>query len=337
MSSDLPAWTASVWTRNYIRRWTREGGPLGEPDTSVTVRYLQTLADGHGWDLRVRKLALSSFPESARSVDDLSAEHLQTLAADGAIEGFAGITKAAPEGDGCTALHWHAAFLFPPQLGEADEPATVLERIRSGEHETLDVGRAVPSLPTGRGKPVVHWLEHAPDGSYAEEWVALRSFSPRGAHVAATRAAREGCGASWLGILGNCFAFARDIDRASLPESVRGRSVQEVLSDDTLTLALKRRVMDCEFSFGTFGQGGGVGGVVEISSLPWRKGEALARVLGEGAATDWSPVREEDGAALRAAIEAVLADHEAACQTLREAEAGGQAGVVELMKARGAI
>ena len=46
-----------------------------------------------------------------------------------------------------------------------------------------------------------------------------------------------------------------------------------------------------------------------------------------------APVREEDGAALRAAIEAVLADHEAACQRLREAEAGDQAGVVELMKA----
>ena len=40
---------------------------------------------------------------------------------------------------------------------------------------------------------------------------------------------------------------------------------------------------------------------------------------------------------MRQAIDAVLADHAKACQMLAEAEASGQAGVVEMMKARGAV
>ena len=159
-----------------------------------------------------------------------------------------------------------------------------------------------------------------------------------GAHFAAVRPAARGVGTCWLGVLGNTFGFVRDINRAALPEAVRGKQLADILADDAIPLQAKRQALDCEFSFGKFGQGGGVGGVVEFSSLPWRKGVALATLLGdeEGRAA-WEPVRAADSETMRQAIDAVLVDHEKACQTLREADANGQAAVVELMKARGAV
>ena len=333
-TTDLPSWLNSTWSRNYIRR-ASAGGPLGEPDASVDVRYLQTLADGHAFDLRIPSSFALPNSSSILSMDDLNLEQLQALASS-SIEGFAGITTSESAGDD-TILRWHAAFCFPPQLQQADDPVAVLELIRSGQHETLDVGRAVPTLPNSRGKPVAHWYEHAPDESYEEEWVMLDGFSSRGAHFAAIRPARSGCGACWLGVLGNTFAFVRDVDRDALSDAARrAETLNDALADAAIPLHDKRRLLDCEFSFGRFGQGGGVGGVVEFSSLPWRRGVALATLVGE-ASSGWEPVRASDLDMMKQAIEAILLDHEKACQKLRDAEANGQAGVAEMMRARGAV
>ena len=89
----------------------------------------------------------------------------------------------------------------------------------------------------------------------------------------------SGVGTCWLAILGNTFGLVRDIARAALPAEVKDRPLAEVLDDDSISLAAKRKLLDADFSFGRFGQNGGVGGVVEMSSLPWRKGVALATLL----------------------------------------------------------
>ena len=86
-------------------------------------------------------------PQWLRPIPGVS-EQLSALAA--SVEGFAGITTCERAGDDAI-LRWHAAFCFPPVLGDtADEPMAVLELIRSGQHETMDVGRAVPTLPAAR-------------------------------------------------------------------------------------------------------------------------------------------------------------------------------------------
>lgn len=331
--TQLPAWLSASWQRTYIKRATPDG-PLGEPDSSVEVRYLQTLAGGHAFDLRIQ--SGFTFPEDVKSVTELTLEQLQMLAAPGAIEGFAGVTTSEPAAGDAWLFRWHAAFCFPPQLSSSDEPQLVIDQIASSQHETSDIGRAVPRMPSVRSKPVVEWHEYAPDSSYEEQWQILNGYFKQGAHLAAMRPAQSGTGACWLAILGNTFAFVRDIDRDSLPAAARDRPLDEVLADDTIPLAIKQLVLDCEFSFGFFGQGGGVGGVVERSSLPWRRGVALAALVGT-MASGWQPVRASDATMLDKALAAITADHEKACEALREAEANGQEGVVEVLRARGAV
>ena len=159
-------------------------------------------------------------------------------------------------------------------------------------------------------------------------------YFAQGAHLAALRPASGDRGACWLAILGSTFGFVRDIDRAALPAAALDRPLADVLADDDVALDVKQRLVDCDFSFGYFGQGGGVGGVVERSSLPWRKGVAFAALIGEP--SDWQPVQPSDMSMLRKALDAITADHAKACQALREAEESGQAGVAEVLRARGA-
>lgn len=212
----------------------------------------------------------------------------------------------------------------------------MLEAVAAGSHETADVGVASPTAPASRREPVKHWMEHAPDGSYEEDWRLLGEYRRQGAHLAAVRRADEGCGACWLAILGNTFAFARDVDRAALPAAARNRPVAEVLADESIPLEARRRLLDCDFCFGSFGQGGRVGGVVERASHPWRRGAALATLVGE-VFSRWEPVRTADADALHAALGAIKEDHARACGELREAMDSGQTGVAELLRARGAV
>ena len=326
----LPDWLKATWMRSYIKRGP-PGGPLGDADATVAVRYIQTLCGGASFDLRIAETF--SLPAEITCAAELSLEQIQALAS-GAIEGFVGVTRSETAGDNSWVVRWHAAWLYPPQLGNSDEPQAVLAAIAANEHETGDVGRAVPTMPTARSRPVVHWLEFAPDGSYEEEWKMLDDYFKQGAHLAAVRPARSGEGACCLAILGSTFGFVRDIDRAALPAAALDRSLADVLADDDIALEVKQRLVDCDFSFGYFGQGGGVGGVVERSSLPWRKGFALATLIGEQ--SDWQPVQPSDEPMLRKALDAITADHAKACQALREAEESGQGGVAEGLRARGA-
>lgn len=339
MPTSPPPWLAASWSRSYIRRVTANG-ELGAPDCSVVVRYLQTAVDGHSFDLRVA----SSFAlEGCCSMADMSLEQLQSLAS-GAVECFAGVTTAqftADCHDRCT-VSWHGAFLYPPQLGTGDAPLAVLESISAGTHSTSDIGLATPTMPANRHEPVKHWLEHAPDGSYEEEWILLEGYAKRGAQLAAYRLPRAGeRGACWLGINGNTFGFARDIDRTTIPAAALNRPLAETLADDAVPLEAKRRLLDCDFCFGTFGQGGSVGGVVEQASLPWRRGVALANLLGDesdsASIDEWKPVRARDAQMLHAALSAIRDAHTKACSALREAEKRGQVGVAELLRAQGAI
>ena len=332
-STALPEWLAATWSRNYIKRAAPDG-TLGDEDLSVEVRYIQTAAEGHGFDLRI---ATNFGLTNATRIEELTQEQLEALAAPGAVECFAGITTSEIVEGNCT-LSWHAAFLFPPDLEDGNTPEAVFASVAAGTHVTSDVGIAMPTIPTSRSRPVIRWLEHAPDASYEEEWVLLSEFFRQGAHLAARRPARSDSGACHLCILGNTFGFVRDINRAVLPSTVRNRPLASVLADETVSLAEKRQIMDCEFSFGFFGQGGSVGGVVERSSLPWRKGVALASLLGpveeEG---EWQPVRAADAGQLKAAFGAIRADHAKLCQSLRDALANGNVSAAELLKERGAI
>ena len=173
-ASVLPSWLYASWSRNYIKR-AGAGGVLGAADSSVSVRYIQTEAAGHAFDIRIADDF--SLPETVRSIDDLDLTQLQLLAS-GAVECFAGVTLAPAE----NTFAWHAAFLFPPSIEDA--PPALLAVISAGEHETSDIGIAQPDLPSSRGKPVTRWLEFAPDKSYEEEWVMLDGYFKQGAHLA---------------------------------------------------------------------------------------------------------------------------------------------------------
>lgn len=339
-AAELPAWLPGAWSRSYIRLATSDD-TLGDPCTSVTVRYLQTLAGGHAFYLRVPPGYSST---GSRGIGDLSSDELQALAVSG-VEAIAGVTTCEPSTDRASILRRHAAFTFPPLLGDADAPEAVLASIAEGTHDTNNVCVAEPSMPASRREQVARWLDHALDSSYEEEWLRLPGYVSRGAHLAAIRPATAGSdevgvsgvgGARWLAIMGSTFAFARDIDRMAMPDCARNRPLTEALADENITLEAKRRLLDCEFSFGTFGQGGGVGGVVELSSAPWREGTALATLIAE-APDGWVPIRASDDTVLRQALAAVAADHEKACQSLREAEANGHEGVAEVLRSRGAV
>ena len=144
----VPQWLAATWTRTYIRRALAEDDKtLGDKDSSVSVIYLQTLADGHSFDLRIANDF--SLGDSVTGINDLSLEQLQKLAS-GAVEAFSGGTRAEQTGENEWLFKWHAAFLFPPQLGNHDDPASVLSAIAAGQHETSDVGRAIPVMHAPR-------------------------------------------------------------------------------------------------------------------------------------------------------------------------------------------
>ena len=98
--------------------------------------------------------------------------------------------------------------------------------------------------------------------------------------------------------------------------------------DDAVSLEAKRRLFDSDFAFGS-------GGVVGFSALPWRRGVALARLVGDPA--DWAPVAGSDAGDLQEALRAIVLDHEEACRALRDAEARGQADVADVLRARGAV
>ena len=339
----LPDWLVATWNRDYIRRAAGADGALGEPDRSTAVRYLQTAAGGHAFDLRTPAEDLV-LQKPFTSLEDLTAtEQLIALVSDPKVEAFAGVTTAEPHQQKADdqaerwTLRWHGAWLFPPQLGDGDDPLAVLEAVAAGAHETGDVGVASPTAPASRRQPVERWMEHAPDGSYEEDWRLLGAYRRQGAHLAAVRRAGDGCGACWLALLGNTFAFARDVDRAALPAAARNRPIADALADETIPLEARRRLLDCDFCFGTFGQGGRVGGVVERASHPWRRGAALATLVGEDSSRAWEPVRATDAEALRAALGAIQEDHAWACGALREAMDNGQTGVAELLRARGAV
>ena len=333
----LPDWLCAAWSRAYIKR-AGPDGQLGEADATVDVRYIQTAAEGHSFDLRIVKgFSLGGDDDDAASsgIDRLSLEQLRALAS-GAVECFAGVTKV--EASEPLTVRWHAAFLYPPALGDHADPLEVFAAIAAGTHVTADVGVAHPTLPGARGRPIARWMEHAPDQSYEEEWLMLAGYSKQGAHVAAVRPAQSGvCGAAHLCINGNTFGFVRDIDRDAIPPQARNRPMAEVLEDAAIPLEAKRRLMDCEFSCGFFGQGGGVGGVVEHSSLPWCKHVALATLLGDLPLDLWQPIRPSDAKTLTAALAAIADDHAKACRALREAETAGQAGVAEVLRRRGAV
>jgi hypothetical protein len=121
---------AGAWQRDWI---SRHGGA---PDTSVTVRYVQT--PSMFGDVRIRgdRAALAG----AASFADLSDDQLLALAKQ---NGFAGYTTV----DGANAT-WHHEIDFQPSDGSAD-----IGRIELSGNGTM--------------------FEHALDESYVESWSAL--------------------------------------------------------------------------------------------------------------------------------------------------------------------
>ena len=103
-----PDWLSATWERSYIRRRAEGAEGLGEPDASVLVRYIQTSANGHAFDLRIKDGLRIPGLEGVRSAAGLSEAQLQALTAPGAVECFAGVTTAATDGDGKSTLSWHA-------------------------------------------------------------------------------------------------------------------------------------------------------------------------------------------------------------------------------------
>ncbi len=152
-----------AWQRDWIRRHG------GAPDTSVTVRYVQT--PGAFGDLRIRidRPGLAG----AASFADLSDDQLAALARQ---NGFAGYTTV----DGARAT-WHHEIDFQPSGGGSD------------------IGRIEPA---GDGK----MLEHALDDSYVESW---SSIGRDGGKFFVAKVARGDRVDQLLVVAGEHFVYAR--------------------------------------------------------------------------------------------------------------------------------
>ena len=96
-ASVLPSWLYASWSRNYIKRAGADG-VLGAPDSSVSVRYIQTEAAGHAFDIRIADDFTLS--ETARFIDDLDLTSINSRLSDAHFvrtDDAMGLTRAAAD------------------------------------------------------------------------------------------------------------------------------------------------------------------------------------------------------------------------------------------------
>ena len=148
MSATVPDWLCGVWSRTWIRRAGMDG--LGEPDSSVEVRYIQT-----PW----------AFVD-VRSPHDASAAG--TMA-------FGGITQVSNENGRPPLVSWHAVFNLDPPVLETGRGSIWAAADADTPRPTDDCGYFERRGENEVGRGVYH--EWDPEGTLEERWVQLEGGS----------------------------------------------------------------------------------------------------------------------------------------------------------------
>ena len=199
----VPSWLTGTWIRSYIRRSSKESSGnnkdvdddqhFGKPDTSISVRYIQT-----PWafvDIRSKSTILSDD-------DDKEEERREKTMA------FAGVTSVSYASDNDEdnninpLVKWHSCI-------EKDEPTIdCLSRWREAEkgtpRATQDVGYFKDVSKEVNIANCYH--ETDPDNTYLEQWVKIDNGNER------FLAARDMRGKKLLVVAGEYFGYANQED-----------------------------------------------------------------------------------------------------------------------------
>jgi hypothetical protein len=264
---DQPDSTPPV-PRTYRGLWRRTLLTTGDGriDRETRVFWMQT----ERLHLDIRVPATRGTFGRASALAELEREQLIELAAQ---MGFAGVTTvdeaavAADVGDGrldrCT---WHRQIDFSPPSDARDlgtmrfeTPHVVLEDgIEAVYHERWE--RDPASLGLTWAVRLSREAEHAA-GSLADD--------PDGA-------AREAAPSVFIARCGDFFMLARSRSpRAqAVLASYRGKRLAEVVRDPALDIDDVRALLDFEISLGRVQTNDGARWTIELSTLPWREGQA---------------------------------------------------------------
>ena len=199
----VPSWLTGTWIRSYIRRSSKESSGnnkdvdddqhFGKPDTSISVRYIQT-----PWafvDIRSKSTILSDD-------DDKEEERREKTMA------FAGVTSVSYASDNDEdnninpLVKWHSCI-------EKDEPTIdCLSRWREAEkgtpRATQDVGYFKDVSKEVNIANCYH--ETDPDNTYLEQWVKIDDGGGR------FLAAKDIRGKKLLVVAGEYFSYANQED-----------------------------------------------------------------------------------------------------------------------------
>jgi hypothetical protein len=109
-------------------------------------------------------------------------------------------------------------------------------------------------------------IERAPSGAYVEDWRLQPGSQAFGAHLTKGNAPSLTC----LYVAGDHAIFARNRSEA-LPAD---KTLLEIARETGYDEQRLRELLDCEFSYARRARPGG-DYLIELSTLPWREGQAL--------------------------------------------------------------
>ena len=155
----VPSWLTGTWTRTYIQRKSKEDDHFGKPDSSISVRYIQT-----PWafiDIRSRSTTSSDDNEEEGSSEKPMA--------------FAGITSVSYASDKDEDNNINPLVKWHSCIDKGEPTIDCLSRWREAEkgtpRATQDVGYFKDVSKEVNIANCYH--ETDPDNTYLEQWVKI--------------------------------------------------------------------------------------------------------------------------------------------------------------------
>lgn len=222
----VPPWLTGTWERTYIRRKSKDDAHFGKPDSSISVRYIQT-----PWafiDIRSRSTT-SSLDEEEGSERPMA---------------FAGVTTVSESDEDIVnginngLVRWHACI-------DMDEPnMDSFERWREAgkgtPRATQDVGYFKNVSKEVNIKDCYH--ETDPDNTYLEQWVKIDDAGGWYGDDGCFLAARDIRGKILLVVAGTYFGYVNQEDNVYVSGRIKDRRmdlqsnwiIETSANDDTL-------------------------------------------------------------------------------------------------------
>ena len=190
----VPSWLTGTWTRTFIQRKSKEDEHFGKPDSSISVRYIQT-----PWAFIDIRSSRSTTSSDEKEEEEGSSEKPMA---------FAGITSVSYASDKDEdnninpLVKWHSCI-------DKDEPTIdCLSRWREAEkgtpRATQDVGYFKDVSKEVNIANCYH--ETDPDNTYLEQWVKIDDGGGR------FLAAKDIRGKKLLVVAGEYFAYVDQED-----------------------------------------------------------------------------------------------------------------------------